>query len=168
MRVEDQACRWVERVFHRQPEGRRVIRRSKSADPGGRERSKSAARRGWGQSSAPCGQAAAQKRCQVGRTAHPEACEEKPCAEWRQRGLDRYAVQARGQHRGREKCWPLTQAPAETAAVAAPVASRTKRATVRAEVKISAKIDALALLERPNQGERFTPCRAWSALRLSA
>jgi len=73
-----------------------------------------------------------------------------------------------GQHHGGEKCWPLTQARAETAPRVACVASRTKRATVRAEVKMSAKRDALALLARPNQGERFTPCRAWSALRLSA
>ena len=74
----------------------------------------------------------------------------------------------RGQHPWSRSVLPLTQVPAETAGVAACVASRTKRATASAEVKRSAKMDALALWERPNQGERFTPCRAWSALRLSA
>jgi hypothetical protein len=80
----------------------------------------------------------------------------------------RISFRSGGQHHGGEKGGPLTQAPAETAARVASVASRTKRATVRAEVKMSAKRDALALLARPNQGERFTPRRAWSALRLSA
>ena len=74
----------------------------------------------------------------------------------------------RGQHSWSRPVLPLTQVPAETAGVAVCVASRTKRATVSAEVKMSAKMDALALWERPNQGERFTPRRAWSALRLSA
>ena len=68
----------------------------------------------------------------------------------------------------RQKYCPHTQVPAKTVAVVACEASRTKRATVRAEVKMSAKRDALVLLARPNQGERFTPRRAWSALRLSA
>ena len=73
-----------------------------------------------------------------------------------------------GEHQRLREVLPLTQVPAETAGVAAWVASRTKRATASAEVKMSAKMEALALLERPNQGERFTPRRAWSALRLSA
>jgi hypothetical protein len=63
---------------------------------------------------------------------------------------------------------PLPQAPAETAAKVASMASRTKRATLSTEVKRSTKREALALLARPNQGERFTSRRAWSALRLSA
>jgi hypothetical protein len=81
---------------------------------------------------------------------------------------DRMSFRPGAGPRGRDKGCPLTQVPAEAAARVARVASRTNRATVRAEVKMSAKIDALALLARPNQGERFTPCRAWSALRLSA
>ena len=66
------------------------------------------------------------------------------------------------------RCGPLSQVSAETAARAVCVASRTKRTTVRTEVRMSAKQAALALLARPNQGERLTPCRAWSALRLLA
>ncbi len=58
--------------------------------------------------------------------------------------------------------------PVEVEWAAAWVASLTKRATLRAEVKMSAKMEALALLARPNQGERLTPRRVWSALRLSA
>jgi hypothetical protein len=95
----------------------------------------------------------------AGRNRQPNGDSENP---------DSISFRSRGQHHGGEKGLPLTQAPAETAARVASVSSRTKRATVRAEVKMSAKREALALLARPNQGERFTPRRAWSALRLSA
>jgi hypothetical protein len=111
----------------------------------------------WRRSDAKWGERSITRR--VRRNRQPNGDSENPTS---------ISFRSGGQHRGREECCPLTQAPAETAAVTACVASRTKRATVRAEVKMSAKMDALALLERPNQGERFTPRRAWSALRLSA
>ena len=118
------------------------------------------ARRGssrWRRSDAKWGERSITRR--VRRNRQPNGDSENPTS---------ISFRSGGQHHSGEKCWPLTQAPAETAARVACVASRTKRATVRAEVKMSAKRDALVLLARPNQGERFTPRRAWSALRLSA
>lgn len=67
-----------------------------------------------------------------------------------------------------QACCPLIQVPVAVEQAAARVASRTKRATLRAQVRRSARMEALAALAWPNQGERFTPRRAWAALRLSA
>jgi hypothetical protein len=79
-RLEDQAQRWVERVFPSRPAARQAMERSKLTHVGESKRSKSTARRGRERSSAPCGQLAAQKRWRVGRAIYPGACEEKPSA----------------------------------------------------------------------------------------
>ena len=144
--LEDQARRWVERVFSGQPTARQAMERSKSPVPRGRERSR-----------APRGQWMTPKGCAVGRRCDRPACGQKPSATWRQRRRGASVIPKRGQHPSSKRC-PRPQVPAETAAR---VASRTKRATVRSEVKMSTKRDAWALLARPNQGERFTPGRAW-------
>lgn len=60
------------------------------------------------------------------------------------------------------------QSPVAAECSAARVASRTKRATLRAQERMSPQMEALALLARPNQGERLMSRRAWLALRLSA
>jgi hypothetical protein len=168
MRFKDQARRWVERVFPGQPEAKQVIQRSKSAQVEESERSKSTAQRGGEQWRSSAGSLRRRSDAEwskrpitrrARRNRQPDGDSENP---------GRISFRGGGQHHGGEKCCPLTQAPVEAAARVAWVASRTKRAMARAEVKMSAKMEALALLARPNQGERFTPRRAWSALRLSA
>ena len=61
---------------------------------------------------------------------------------------------SKGQSLAGRPALPLGQVPA------AMVASRTKRATLRVQVRMSPRIEALALLGRPYQGERFSLQRA--------
>ena len=65
-------------------------------------------------------------------------------------------------------CVARGQAPVVTVRAWAREASRTKRATVLDRIKMSPRTVALALLGKPNQGERLRPRRCWPALRLSA
>ena len=56
-------------------------------------------------------------------------------------------------------CGARGQAPVVTVRAWARVASRTKRATLPARIRISPRQAALALLGKPNQGERLRPRR---------
>ena len=82
-----------------------------------------------------------------------------------QRGMDRMRL---GDTAGRDGCGARDQAPVVTVRACAREASRTKRATLPARSKMSPRQAALALLGKPNQGERLRPRRCWPALRLSA
>ena len=64
-----------------------------------------------------------------------------------------------GDTAGRDGCVARGQAPVVTVRAWARVASRTKRATLPARIRISPRQAALALLGRPNQGERLRPRR---------